>query len=184
MTAAKARKRNRGPAAAPDNRRAILAAARPLFAERGYHVPLSAIAQRAGVGQAVFYRHFPTRYDLAFAVFEESFADLEAIATESDPAAFGRLWARLLDLTVETAAFVEMVAEARRTLPEYDGPERLLALVGAPLERAQAAGLVDPAITPFDVLLAQRMLYGVVVTTPDPSDARASVDQAAALLGW
>ena len=77
---------NRGPAAAAGNRRALLRAARDLFAQKGYNVPLSAIARAAGVGQAVLYRHFPRRLDLAFAVFEENFADLgvDFIATGTD----------------------------------------------------------------------------------------------------
>ena len=71
------RRINRGPAAAAENRRAVLAAARELFAERGYEVPMQAIAKRAGVGQGVLYRHFPKRLDLALAVFEENFVRLE-----------------------------------------------------------------------------------------------------------
>ena len=109
---------NRGPAAAPENRRAILDAARRLFAERGYHAPLSAIAKEAGVGQGVLYRHFPTRLDLAFAVFEEQLRRARGHSRPPGrPDAFGALWARLLEQTVEEAAFVEMVVEARPTCP-------------------------------------------------------------------
>ena len=75
---------NRGPAAAAGNRRAILAAARRLFAAHGYNVPLHTIAQEAGTGQGTLYRHFPTRLDLALAVFETHFAELTAIAQDAD----------------------------------------------------------------------------------------------------
>ncbi|WP_121258166.1 TetR/AcrR family transcriptional regulator [Nocardioides ferulae] len=172
------REGNRGPAAAADNHRAILASARRLFAERGYHVPLNAIARDAGVGQGVLYRHFPSRFDLAFAVFEENFAELEALADDPAPDAFARVWSRLLDLTVREAAFVEMVVEARRSRPEYDGGERLRALIEPPLLRAQDAGLVDPLLGVDDVLLAQRMAYGIVVTELDPASARQVVERA------
>lgn len=175
------RERNRGPAAAADNRRAILAAARRLFAERGFLVPLSAIAREAGVGQAVLYRHFPTRLDLAFTVFEENFDELEAIAAEQDPGAFARLWARLLDLTIDSVAFVEMAVEARRSHPDYDGLQHLQALLEGPLARARTAGLVAPELTVEDVLLAQRMAYGVVATSLDPAQVRESVHRALAL---
>lgn len=176
------RENNRGPAAAAGNRRAILDAARRLFAERGYQVPLSAIAREAGVGQGVMYRHFPARLDLAFAVFEENFTELEAIAAEPDAGAFVRLWSRLLEQTIEASAFVEMVVDARRTIPDYDGSKRLRALVEATLPRAQAAGLVDAQLTPPDVLLAHRMVYGVVVTATEESQVKETVDQALALL--
>jgi len=179
---ATSRRGNRGPAAAAGNRRAILDAARRLFTERGYRVPLSTIAREAGVGQGVLYRHFPTRLDLAFAVFEENFAELEAIAADPGEGAFGRLWSRLLEMTIAESAFVEMVVDARRALPDRGDDRRLLALVEATLPRARAAGLVDPALTADDVLLAQRMVYGVVVTETDPVRVRQAVEGALALL--
>lgn len=174
-------KRNRGPAIAAHNRNAILDAARRLFADRGYHVPLSVIAREAGVGQGVLYRHFPNRLHLAFAVFEENFAELEALAAAPGPGAFGRLWRRLLDLTVEETAFVEMVVDARRSIPDYGGDRRLRALVEEPLRRAREAGLVDAGLTPDDVLLAQRMVHGVAVTALDRDSARTAVERALAL---
>ena len=177
-------KSNRGPAAAADNRAAILEAARRLFADRGYRVPLSAIAREAGVGQGVLYRHFPTRLDLAFAVFDDNFDELETIAADPSPEAFGRLWSRLLDLTIEASAFVEMVVDARRNLPDYDGAERLLRLVESTLRPAQAAGLASAGLTAPDVLLAQRMAYGVVITAAgEPRTVRATVDRALSLAG-
>jgi AcrR family transcriptional regulator len=173
---------NRGPAAASDNRQAILGAARELFTERGYHVPLSAIAKGAGVGQGVLYRHFPTRLDLAFAVFEENLEQLEAVGAEPDAGAFGRLWERLVALTIESAAFVEMAVDARRSLPDYSGGRRLQAAVAVTLPRAQAAGLMDARITVDDVLLAHRMIYGVVVTEVEPAGVAAAVERALRLL--
>jgi AcrR family transcriptional regulator len=173
---------NRGPAAAAENRRAILDAARRLFATRGYHLPLHTIAKEAGVGQGVLYRHFPTRLDLALAVFEENFARLEAIAAEPGAEAFGRLWGCMVELTVESAAFVEMAVDARRSLPDYTGGERLHALIAATLPRAQAAGLVNPQLTVEDVHLAHRMMYGVITTEANPVDVRSAVDRSLLLL--
>ncbi|MFF4880836.1 TetR/AcrR family transcriptional regulator [Micromonospora sp. NPDC000668] len=173
---------NRGPAAASQNRLAILRSARRLFTARGYHVPLSAIAKDAEVGQGVLYRHFPTRLDLAFAVFEENFAQLEAIAAEPGAGAFGRLWERLIQMTVESAAFVEMAVDARRNVPEYTGGTRLQSLIQDTLPRAQAAGLVDHRATVDDILLAHRMIYGVIVTAVDPAEVGQAVDRASYLL--
>ncbi|BCY08190.1 TetR/AcrR family transcriptional regulator [Actinoplanes sp. L3-i22] len=175
---------NRGPAAASENRQAILDSARRLFTERGYHVPLSAIAKDAGVGQGVLYRHFPTRLDLAFTVFEENFTQLEAIAAEPGPDAFGHLWERMVELTVESAAFVEMAVDARRAMPEYTGGERLRVLIGDTLPRARAAGLIDPVVTVADVLLAHRMVYGVIATVIDPAEAAPAARRAVDLLRW
>ncbi|HEY5845072.1 MAG TPA: helix-turn-helix domain-containing protein [Mycobacterium sp.] len=179
----KSRERNRGPAAAPGNRQALLAAARKLFAERGYHVPLSAIAKAAGVGQGVLYRNFPRRLDLAFAVFEENFTELEAIAADTDVRTFFRLWSRLLDYTIQDTAFLEMSVDARRTTTDYRGAERMQALIEPALARARDAGLVDPELTAQDVMTAQRMAYGLVVTSDDPGGVRWTIDHALTVLG-
>ena len=160
-----ARGSNRGPAAAAENRHALLRAARELFAEKGYNVPLSAIARAAGVGQAVLYRHFPRRLDLAFAVFEENFTELEVLAADQGPDAFERFFARLVDLMIESLGFVELVVGARADYE--DGAGRLAALVTGPLARAQRAGVVAGEVTIADVDLALRMVYGVAVTALD-----------------
>ncbi|WP_246071737.1 TetR/AcrR family transcriptional regulator [Miniimonas arenae] len=162
---------NRGPAVAAENRRAILAAARRLFAERGFEVPLSAIAREAGIGQGVLYRHFRSRLDLAIEVFDDNFLELEAAAADPAPDAFDRLWRLLLAQTVREAAFVEMAVEAQRLEVTYDGDARLAALVSLALGRAQAAGTADPALTLEDVLVSWRMAFGIVATAPNPAEA-------------
>ena len=174
---------NRGPAAAAENRAAILRAARTLFTERGYRVPLSVIAREAGVGQGVMYRHFGSRLELAFAVFEEHFAELEEIAADPGPETFARLWQHLVDLTVDRLAFVELAVDARTERPEYDGEARLRALLSPALVRAQAAGRVPAHLDVHDVVLLQRMLYGIAVTAPDAQEARAGVSQMLGLVG-
>ncbi len=175
--------RNGGPAAAPRNRAAIIAAARQLFAEQGLQVPLSAIATAAGVGQAVMYRHFPDRLDLAYAVFADNFTELERLATETvGPQAFHAVWRRIVAYTCESVGFVELVIEARREVPESINEDRLVALITEPLARAQGAGLIDASWTARDVLLLQHMVYGVVVAHVDQSRAGAAVDRALALV--
>lgn len=164
---------NRGPAAAAANRAALIDAARRLFTERGYRVPLHAIAKEAGVGQGVLYRHFPDRLDLAIAAFDDNFRLLDDVAAGGDAGAFGRVWDLLVALTVREAAFVEMAVEARRTLGTYDGDVRLEQVIARTLPGAHAAGIVDPATTVADVLLAWRMVFGIVVTARDAEAATA-----------
>lgn len=172
---------NRGPAAAAENREALLRAAKQLFAERGYSVPLSAIARAAGVGQAVLYRHFPQRLDLALAVFEDNFAELEALAARPGVDGFDRFFARLVDLMVESVGFVELVVGARGVLADYDGDERLAALVEGSLGRAQAVGRIASTVTVDDVALALRMIYGIAATARDADQRRADVARARAI---
>jgi AcrR family transcriptional regulator len=179
--------RNRGPAAAAENRAAILAAARRLFAEHGYRVPLSAIAREAGVGQAVLYRHFPRRLELAYAVFAGNFTALEELAaTTAGPERFTVLWRRLVELVLDSTAFVEMVLDDRDDLPaEIDAP-RLERLLAEPLARAQAAGLADPDWTTTDVLLLLLMVHGVAIAQPGqaPAAVRRAIRLVDARLVW
>ncbi|MEN0070781.1 MAG: helix-turn-helix domain-containing protein [Propionicimonas sp.] len=162
---------NRGPAAAAQNRAAILAAARELFSGQGFRVPLSSIAQRAGVGQGVLYRHFPSRMDLAYAVFEDNFRELEELAAGDGQDRFATIWARLVGLTVRSTAFVELVVAARDDVPDDVGVDRLEALLAGPLRHAQAGGEADPGWTTTDLVLVLNMLYGVAVSVPGDPDA-------------
>lgn len=168
---------NRGPAAAADNRHALLSAARRLFADKGYNVPLSAIAREAGVGQAVLYRHFPRRLDLAFAVFEENFTELEALGAQPGADVFERFFERLVGLMVESLGFVEMVVGTRGVVEDYDGGERLTQLITTPLSRGQEAGRVRPDVTADDVAIGLRMIYGVAATAHDDARRRSDVER-------
>jgi len=178
------RSTNRGPAAAAENRAAILRAARHLFHREGYRIPFSAIAREAGVAQAVIYRHFVSKLDVALAVFEENLAELEAIASNPVPDAFWNAWDRLVEMTIESSAFVEMAVEARLQLPDYSGTARLESLLAESLARAQAEGLAPAGLTAYDVLLTERMVYGVVASAESDADSRAAADRALALVEW
>lgn len=173
---------NRGPAAAAANRAALLAAARRLFAEQGYDVPLSAIARAAGVGQGVLYRHFGNRVTLALAVFGESIAELESLAAaRTDPDGLAALVARMLSLTLENAAFVDAVVRGRAEV-DWDGDRRVGALLARPLVRARAAGRVRDDLTIDDLLLLVRTAYGLLATQPGAGAAREGVLRVVALV--
>jgi len=172
------RQRNRGPAAAAANRAALLAAAKELFAEHGYNVPLSAVARAAGVGQAVLYRHFPRRMDLAMAVFEENFAHLEALAASPAPDAFEQLADQVIDFMLQSFGFVELIVGARAVLGDYDGEQRLRDLLAGPLQRARDSGRVSGHLTEEDVALGLRMIYGVAATARGDAERTAAVRRA------
>lgn len=168
---------NRGPAAAAANRRALLAAARRLFAQRGYDVPLHAIAREAGVGQGVLYRHFPRRVDLALAVFDENMDRLEAASATVGSGSFERLWWRLVDEIVASAAFVEMAVHARREIAEATPVDRLRGLLERHLPLAIATGEVSPSLTVDDVQAAIRMVYGLVATDESPAGRSPAIER-------
>ena len=57
------------------NRELLVGAAHAVFTEQGLEAPVDVIARRAGVGNATFYRHFPTRAALVDAVFHTLLTD-------------------------------------------------------------------------------------------------------------
>lgn len=173
---------NRGPAAAAENRQALLSAAGRLFAERGFSVPLSVIAKEAGVGQGVLYRHFPQRLDLARAVFATNFVELEALAASESPDAFERLFARVVELMLESLGFVEMAIGMRGTRPDDLGEQRLRRLVGPSLARARAAGAIAENVTGDDVELGIQMIYGAAITSTSANARRDAVRRAKAIV--
>lgn len=175
------RKSNRGPAAADDNRAALVEAAREVFRAQGFHAPLSAIAKKAGVGQGVLYRHFPTRLAIAFAAFEANWAVLDELAEDPAPDAFARVWRFLIEKTIHELAFIEMVIDARRTLADFDGAARLHAILAPTLARAQAAGLIDGALTVDDVIAVHRLVFGMVLTSNGDPDIAQQVTRALAV---
>lgn len=166
-SADQSRRANRGPAAGPANRAALIAAAREVYAESGVGAPFSAVAKRAGVGQGSLYRHFPDRTALAAAVFEENLAELERIAAPSDSTLDDLLDAVLDQVLVSTSLITLLTADPHDPRVAHLG-ERYRDVVTTLLRREHAAGHIDESITPEDVLLATEMLAFVLARTePD-----------------
>ena len=168
---AEPRKTNRGPSAGPENRRALIAAAREVFADGGYNAPLSSVAKLAGVGQGSLYRHFPDRLSLAIAVFDENLEELERVAERGDSTLDELLGAIIAQALVSTA-MIDMITA------DLDDPRvqhletRIEGVVGIIVQRERVAGRIGEGVETADVLLAISMLAGVVARTPaDRRDA-------------
>ncbi|MFG6446136.1 TetR family transcriptional regulator [Microbacterium sp. P06] len=167
----RAGKANRGPAAGPENRRALIDAARAIFQEQGLGAPLSAVARRAGVGQGSLYRHFPDRLALASAVFEENVADLERFAQPPDVTLEG-LFDQIVAQALESSAFIELTTANRHDPNVLHLGDRFRGVVVRLLERERAAGHVGEHVEVEDVLLATGMLATELART-DAGDREA-----------
>ena len=115
---------NRGPGAATENRAALIAAAREIFATRGIHAPLSSVAKKAGVGQGSLYRHFPTRSSLAVAVFEENADQLELLAAD-DATSLGDILRAITEQAIASTAlfYLDRPTARRPKSPTADDME-------------------------------------------------------------
>lgn len=162
---------NRGPAAAAENRAALIRAAAEVFSEQGIAAPLSAIAKRAGVGQGSLYRHFRSRGELAFAAFESNLDDLEAIAAR------GGSLADVLAVVAEQLAEISVLIELTATLG--DDPhlrvfeERMRGILDTVLDEGRASGTVPADMTTGDIILAIGMLSAAARAGGRESIARA-----------
>jgi AcrR family transcriptional regulator len=152
-----ARRSNRGPSAGPENRRAIIAAAREIFAEAGIQAPLSAVARQAGVGQGSLYRHFPDRLSLAVAVFDDNVSQLEGLAHAED-ATLSDLFDQVTEQAMVSSALIDLIQLERHDPRSEALAARVLDVVAALVERDRARGRIRPTVEPEDVMLAITML--------------------------
>jgi AcrR family transcriptional regulator len=166
-----ARRTNRGPSAAAENRAALIAAARQVFATDGFEAPLASVTRAARVGQGSLYRHFPDRISLALAVFEDGIRDLEALS-ERPGTTLDDMLALITEQTITSTAFVEMVNADTADARVLQIRDRVAGLLDTHLSAARAAGQVRPEITANDLMLAIGMLAGVLGKTPPPDRPR------------
>ncbi|MDY0910217.1 helix-turn-helix domain-containing protein [Microbacterium sp. CFBP9034] len=170
---------NRGPAAAAGNRRALIAAAREVYADGGLNAPFSAVAKRAGVGQGSLYRHFADRTALAVAVFEDNIADLEDYIAAPDRT-IDDLFDRVVEQAIVSAALIELVTADLRDPRVVPLGYRFQAVVSGLVERERAAGRIGAHVETEDVVMAIGML-GTELARADPSVRSAVADRATRL---
>ena len=155
------RKPNRGPSAGPGNRRALIAAAREVFAADGLQAPFSAVAKKAGVGQGSLYRHFPDRLALAVAVFDENIDDLEATIAPPE-ATLDDLLDAIIGQVVVSTALIDLMWRNQDDERVTHLSDRLARIAETVLTREQAAGRIGEHVEVADVLLAITMLADVI----------------------
>jgi AcrR family transcriptional regulator len=170
---------NRGPSAGPENRRALIEAAREVFAESGFAAPLSAVARRAGVGQGSLYRHFPDRIALAVAVFDENIEDLEALAAAGD-ATLGDLFDAVTEQAMGSIALIDMISAAAEDPRAEHLRTRITAVIEVILARDQDAGRIGGHVEVADVLLSISMVS--VLLPRSAAEERAAIARRARAL--
>lgn len=136
-----------------------------LLAERGYNVPRYAIAKKAGVSQAVLYRHFPNKVDLALEVFADNYAQIDHIVSHYGEDAIFVLWDWLLERAVVDIGFIETIRAAHMEGAHYEGVERLREALRQALEQARQAGHDLGELTARELVKAWRMAYGLAITS-------------------
>lgn len=161
-------KANRGPSAGPDNRRALIAAAREVFGEVGLSAPLNSVAKRAGVGQGSLYRHFPDRIALAVAVFDDNIGELEALASRPD-STLDDLFDAVAAQAIASTAMIDLIASHRHDPGAERLANRVFELATVLVRREQDAGSIRRQVEAADVMLAISML-AFAISKADPDE--------------
>jgi AcrR family transcriptional regulator len=185
---------SRQAARAEATRAKLLAAARSLFAKRGYAgVGTEEIVRRARVTRGALYHHFADKRDLFRAVHESLEAELvagiaaalESAATDDPVEAMRVATAAFLDAAVDPGRARITLVEAPSVLGWAEWREidaRFgLGLAEAALTAAMEAGRIgrQPVRPLAHLLLAAMGEAGVIVATaPDPPAARREVERA------
>ena len=170
------------------NRDAILLAAREIFEVDGIFAPVDGIATAAGVGNATFYRNFPTRDDLLAAVIEDNVHELleNSSGFERDLAADAALREWLYRLAWELRIWHDLpscIATAidDPTSPVKDVNTRLIERTGHFLDRARDAGSASPSVTADELFeLVTAISWAIDRFGDNPQRARARVALATA----
>ena len=173
-------------------RSALLVAARRLFTEHGYAATsTNEIVERAGVTRGALYHHFPAKYDLFRAVFEQLEAELvdqvaRAALAGSDALEQLRLGCRaFLDICLDPAVQRIVIVEGPAVLgweTWHEIEERYgHGLVVAGVSAAVDAGLVErqPVEPLANVLFGALAQAGMVVArADDPGAVREDMETA------
>ncbi|MDQ0839983.1 TetR/AcrR family transcriptional regulator [Sphingomonas faeni] len=170
---------------AQKRREALLNAATTCFANQGYDVPLEAIADQAGVGRGTLYRNFPDRQALAIAIFSREIDQIEARLDPSAP-----LQETIGAMVREGAATSSLFSRIAGEFKLNDTNRAALGLLRERLERAvepvvvqaKARGQLDARVTARDVVLATRMLGGLIMPFMTDAELTAQIDDALRLL--
>lgn len=168
---------------AAQRREGLIDAAARCFSEKGYLVPLEEIAERAGVGRGTLYRNFKDRMALVIAVFDRMADEAQPDADEPLEKALGTLvrkgargsalFNRLAaDMPMDEANMATFHAMGQRS------QRRLEPLVA----QAKDAGLLRQSVDAEQVLLATRMVSGLILPNMSDVEVEAAIERGLSII--
>jgi AcrR family transcriptional regulator len=150
-----ARRNRRGrQAEAERNDRLVLDAAREVFATRGFEAPVSAVAERAGVGMGSLYRRYGSKTELlqrlCMLAMEQAIEAAESAVAAEDA------WSGLVEyvrtgVALGFGAFAPLAGTLQTTPDMWRASRRGRELVETVVARAQQDGRLRPDVTALDL---------------------------------
>lgn len=164
------------------NRDLIVRAARDAFAradEAGETVSMNEVARAANVGIATLYRHFPTRDELADAVYQAKLDDVTArardAARDEDALASLRVWVvEFASFMLATRGMMDTLRAAWQSATASTSPTatKIAGILGGFLAAGAKDGTVRDDVDPMDLTIA--ILALLSATSPSDSGARST----------
>ncbi|MCP9952371.1 TetR/AcrR family transcriptional regulator [Actinomadura madurae] len=151
------RPRKRGPQArAARNDRALIEAAREVFIAQGFDAPVSAIAERAGVGMGSLYRRYATKEELLQRLCADSMEHLAEAARAG--LAIDDPWQGLVHYITECTSYgfgaLAPLAGTIELTPQIQhAAEQARRFTDDLITRAHNAGALRTDATPLDIFL-------------------------------
>jgi AcrR family transcriptional regulator len=140
------------------NSQRLVDAARAVFTEQGASASMEAIAKRAGVGVGTLYRHFPNRFDIVEAVYQDDVDELEDAAhravAELEPwLAVEAFFEAFMSYARRKSAMMSELQQAFEKHPEFRSKmrERIDGSFALVVDRGKAAGVVRTDVEGSDV---------------------------------
>jgi AcrR family transcriptional regulator len=140
------------------NRELLIAAAREVFSEQGSSASMEAIAKQAGVGVGTLYRHFPHRFDIVEAVYQDDVEELvrsaEQATEELEPwDAVEAFFEAFLRYAKTKQALLSELHQAFEKNPDLRSRmrERIDAAFDLVVERAKEAGVIKEDVRGSDL---------------------------------
>lgn len=146
---------------AATRRRRLLDAADEVFSEQGVNAPLELVIERAGLGRATLYRHFPDRTALMMALLDRAIDAFESAAAElgERPDGLGVLLHDAAEHIAYAAPLVDYWRMIERDDPVIEAFDaRALAVFMPFVRRAVDAGLCRADVDQEQMLLVMDML--------------------------
>ena len=159
------------------NHKAVLAAAKELFADKGLDVQMPDVAKRANVGVGTVYRHFTTKDDLIGALVAERFERLAQKARECleipDPwQGFCELIRFAAQIQADDRALCEVIGSRPDMMDAAARANGLPQLADQLVKRAQRAGQLRRDLAWEDVPMIACGLGSVIHTDIGPATGR------------
>ena len=157
------------------NRASILKVASRMFDEHGFDVPMSRIADAAGVGRTTLLRNFPTRMELASALFEQVMVDLRALVAEQkgQPGDFEELLDFKLDFYIRHGGMTEAFHKASAYRQDFAAERKEVADLFMNAARSgMEGGILRPDLTVETFMVLQQAMSGALLTGTSTAERR------------